>query len=157
MCLPLGACCARLVVFQLCPNPTVFLPPPLSPRSLARSPSLRTLHGAGYERTDIHSGAAASSSPRAIAPAPCMTSGGEGGGGDLAQGLGLSRAYWTAKEGCLEIQISRYVTVKAQMHKIHSCSFFCFFLIVCFDGGAAGGSSSSPNKKYSEWSCVDVN
>lgn len=75
------------------------IPSTSSLSSLARSPSLRTLHGAGYERTDIHSGAAASSSTRAIAPAPCMTSGGEGGGGDLAQGLGFIPCVLDCKGG----------------------------------------------------------
>lgn len=72
---PLGACCARLVDFQLNLNPTVFP----SPLLLARARSL-SLSLPPYR--DIHGSAAARSSFRAIAPAHDVRRG--GGGGDLA-------------------------------------------------------------------------
>lgn len=40
------------------------------------------------------------------------------------------------QDGCLEIQIKHYDTVKANMHTVHLCS-----LIVSFDSGAGLNSS----------------
>lgn len=107
--------CARLVVFQLYPKSKLYSLHRSLARSLApRSPSL-SLSLPLPPSTDTHSSAAARSSFRAIASARCMTSGGEGMGGDLAWRLSLSRAFWTYGERCLHIQIKQKANTRGAL------------------------------------------
>lgn len=141
-------CCARLVVFQLFPNSTVFPPPlllslapalslSLSPsRSPPPSRSLSFAHSTvtGYERTKYSQcGCEQLFSCNSLSPMHDVRRG--GGGRDLAQRLGFYPVRAGLREGYLDIQINPHLSVTALMHQSYSCS-----CIDCLDSKACSNS-----------------